>query len=125
MNEAKSELPTGKVCDINYLIEMMSGKKTLIKEIMDTFLIQIPEELSFIKTAINKIDFPGVKSYAHTMKSSVSILGVSSLIPILKAMEDLATQGMDMAKIIELNLQLNSICDLAIKEIEIEKFNYA
>jgi HPt (histidine-containing phosphotransfer) domain-containing protein len=125
MNENKPEIQAGKVCDLNYLIEMMSGKKSLIREIMDTFLIQIPEELSFIKTAINKIDFPGVKSYSHTMKSSVSILGVSSLIPILKAMEDLATKGIDMAKIIELNLQLNSICQQAIEEIEKEKFNYA
>jgi HPt (histidine-containing phosphotransfer) domain-containing protein len=125
MNENKSEIQTGKVCDLNNLIETMSGKKPLIKEIMDAFLIQAPEELTSIKTAIEKTDYAGIKNYAHTMKSTVSILGVSSLMPILKEMEDLATKGTDMQRITALNLQLTSICNQAVEEIEKEKFNYA
>jgi HPt (histidine-containing phosphotransfer) domain-containing protein len=104
---------------------MMSNKKPLIGGIMDSFLQQIPEELQSINDAIAKTDYAIIKSFAHTMKSSVSIMGIATLIPVLKEMEDLGKAATDIEKIKELNIQLNLICEQAIKEIEKEKPNYA
>ena len=58
------------------------------------------------------------------MKSSVSIMSISILIPILKEMEDLGAKATDLDKIKQLNQQLNLICNQAIREIEKEKLNY-
>jgi HPt (histidine-containing phosphotransfer) domain-containing protein len=112
------------VCNLGYLIEMMEGKKHLIKGIMDAFLLQIPEELGWINAAVGRTDYPIIKNLAHTMKSSVSIMGISILTPILKEMEELGVRAAGIEKIKELNQSLNSICELAIEEIKKEKLNY-
>lgn len=118
--------PLGEnVCDLTYLIEMMDGKKPLIKTIMDAFLKQIPEELDCINEAIKKTDYTIIKNFAHTMKSSVSIMGITILTPVLQAMEHLGGTGEGIEKIKELNQELNSICKRALEEIEKEKYNYA
>ena len=115
------------VCNLHYLTEMMDNKKPLIGGIMDTFLQQIPEELKSINEAIAKTDYATIKSFAHTMKSSVSIMGISILTPILQEMEALGKTATGIERIKELSIQLNVICQQAIKEIEKEKekLNYA
>jgi HPt (histidine-containing phosphotransfer) domain-containing protein len=112
------------VCDLSYLIEIVAGKKHLIKGIMDSFLIQIPEELNCINDAIIKINYATIKSYSHTMKSSVSIMGISMLVPILKEMEDLGKAAVNIERIKVLNMELNSICKQAMEEIEKVINNY-
>lgn len=112
------------VCNLNYLTEMMGNKKPLIGGIMDSFLQQIPEELKSINDAISKTDYATIKNFAHTMKSSVSIMGITVLTPILKEMEDLGKEATGIERIKELSIQLDFICAQAIKEIEKEKPNY-
>jgi PAS domain S-box-containing protein len=125
MIKRESENPTEPVCDLMYLNQTMGGKKHLIKEIMEAFLKQIPEELQSIDNAIEKTDYQIIKSFAHTMKSSVSIMGISALRPVLQEMEDLGTEGTDIEKIKQLNKKLHSICAQAMLEIEKEQLNYA
>ncbi len=119
-------------CNLTYLSEMTGGKKQLIKEIIDAFLQQVPNELKSINDAILKNDFITIKNFAHTMKSSVSIMGISSLNPILNEMEDLSKNAIggsipittSVEKIKQLNEQLNSIATQAIEELESEKQMY-
>jgi len=124
MHQLNINKTAANVCDLAYLTEIMAGKKTLIKGIMDRFLIQIPEELSNLKNAIAEEKYASIQSYAHTMKSSVSIMGITTLTPILKLMEDLAKLGLDIKKIEELNKQLNTICNKALSEITNESVGY-
>lgn len=124
MTNNESENNTENVCDITYLSEMMGGKKHLIKEIMDVFLIQIQEELQVINEAVSKADYPIIKKLAHTMKSSVSVMGITILTPILKEMEDLGANALNIEKITQLNHTLNLKCNQAIEEIENIKHNY-
>jgi HPt (histidine-containing phosphotransfer) domain-containing protein len=113
------------MCNLTYLNEMTGGKKTLIKEIIDAFLIQVPEELMIISEAVIKEDYTTIKNVAHTMKSSLSIMGISILGPVLHHMEELGAMGMDIEKIKTLNNELNIICKQVIGELESEKHNYA
>ena len=118
------------VCNIGYLTEMMKGNKQLIFRVMIAFVKQVNEELQSINDAIEKADYPKIKNIAHTMKSSVSIMGISILKPVLQKMEDLGTTdssnplNSNIEKIKELNQKLNLICRQAIEEIEREKKNY-
>lgn len=113
-----------RVSNLSYLSETMGGNKKLIKEIMDVFLKQAPEELSTLNKAMEKKDYVMIKNVAHTMKSSASIMGISALTNILKEMEEMAKGGINIEKIKPLNDQLNIICKQAIEEIEKEKPNY-
>jgi len=112
------------ICNLGYLSETMAGEKHLIKEIIDIFLKQFPEELQCINDAIKKTDYALIKSIAHTMKSSVLIIGISSVVPVLQEIEDLGRTAVNIEKIKELNQKLNVICMQAISEIEREKYKY-
>src|SRR6476620_7081604 len=116
MAASETETSMENVCDLNYLSEMMKGKKSLMKEIMDVFLEQFPEELKSINDAIASGNFQGIKKFAHTMRSSVPIMGITTLAPILQEMEHLATIEAQLDRIKELNIQQISICDRAISE---------
>lgn len=122
-NEHKNSLGE-KMCNLNYLSEMVGGKKQLINEILNEIISQVPEELHCINVAVNKSDYSIIKRYAHTMKTSVSIMGIPMLTSVLQEMEDLSTAVSNIEKIKELNQNLNLICEKAIKELEIEKQNY-
>lgn len=112
------------VCDFKYLIGIVNGKTNLISGIMDVFLKQVPEELLSIKEAIKNTDYKTIRIYAHTMKSSVSIMGISSLKPVLKEMESHGIAEDNIEKIKRLNIKLNEICKKSFEEIKNEKLNY-
>ncbi len=120
----EAETNPDKVCNLGYLAEMMGHKAHLIKGILDTFLTQVPEELRCINEAVEKSEYDVIRRYAHTMKSSVSILGIAALAPILKEMESLSVKEEKMDEIRGLCQKLNVLCEQAIAEIEIEKQNY-
>lgn len=107
---------------------MMGGKKNLIKEVIDVFLTQVIEELQVINDALEKSNFEVMRRFAHTMKSTVSIMGISALAPVLKEMEVLTTSpGPDSNReeeLKELTYKLNSICEQAVEEIKREMHNY-
>lgn len=117
-NTNPSDLLGENVCDLKYLSDMMGGKKSLIKEIMDAFLKQIPEELTAINEAVLNVDFQNIRKIAHTMKSTVSIMGIASLNPILVEMERLGAAATDFEKIKQLNVELGIICNKAVDEIK-------
>ena len=119
LNKIKDE--STNVCNLKYLSEMMGGKNHLIAGIIDAFLVQVPEELAAIEEAIEKENYPVIKSFAHTMKSSVSIMGITVLTPILQEIENLSLKAEGMAKISELFSSLTQICKKAVEEIEIER----
>jgi HPt (histidine-containing phosphotransfer) domain-containing protein len=102
----------------------MLGKKHLIKKILETFQEQIHAELQIIDNAVTNSDFAIIKNSAHSMKSTVSIMGIAALIPILQEMGELGKIEKNIEKIKELNQKLTLICRLAIEEIKSEIQNY-
>lgn len=108
-----------KVCDLRYLNEMMLGQKLLIREMIDIILKDVPEELKSINLAISKTDYAMIKYFAHIMQTSVLIMGISILTPVLRKMEELA-KAEDIEKIIQQNRELNLICKQAFEELKIQ-----
>lgn len=109
------------VCDFRYLKDLVNGKTDLITNIMDVFLKQVSEDLQCINEAIINTEYKTIKSCAHTMKSSVSIMGISVLKPVLEEMENMGIAKTGIEKIKQLNVELKEICLKAIVEIEKEK----
>lgn len=124
--ESNNQIET--VCDLNYLSRLMGGKIHLIKKMMDTFLIQVKEELSSMNNAIIKKDYASIKNLTHIMKSTVSIMGISIALPILQEMEDMGREitfsdSYRDEKLTTLNLKLNEICKKAF--VEMENYNFS
>lgn len=118
------ENTTENICNISYLTEMVHGNKTLMKEIIDEFQVQISEELKRINDAVENTNYQVIKNLAHTMKSTVSIMGVTILTPVLNEMEDLAKNANDIEKIKILVITLNIICKKIIDEVASNKHKY-
>jgi PAS domain S-box-containing protein len=110
-----------KVIDLSYLFNSVSGKKHLILELFDIFLQQTPLDLAIINKAVIKADYLTIKQFSHKMKSTVSVMGISILDPLLQQMVVLGEAANEIEKIKALNDQLNEICNKAFKEMEIEK----
>ncbi len=120
--------PNKTVCDLNYLTRLMGGKIHLIKKMMRSFLVQVKEELSSLNNAIIKKDYSTIRNLTHTMKSNISIMGISIALPILQEMEDLVTETSSSnsyrnEKLATLNLKLNEICKKAF--VEMENYNFS
>jgi len=113
------------VCDLSYLAGLMEGKTKLITDIMEAFLIQLPGELKSINEAVSGSNFKMIKSLAHHLKSSVSIMGISVLKPILMELEELGSGETAIDKIRELAQKLNAICMEATEELIRAKSSYA
>jgi HPt (histidine-containing phosphotransfer) domain-containing protein len=124
INSNNTDQSAGGVCDLGYLSEMLGARKPQIRGIMDTFLEQIPTELEAMDRAVEDADYQAVKRLAHSMKSSVSILGISSLAPVLSEMESLGLAGTSLERLRELHITLKDICALAIAELENVKNDY-
>jgi HPt (histidine-containing phosphotransfer) domain-containing protein len=118
------EIKMEKNCDLKYLNEMMKGNKKLIREIVDAFLEQVPGEIRSLNDAIMKADFDVIKKFAHTMRSSVTIMGISALTPLLQEIESLASSKTDLPKIMEMNSKVAVICNSAIEELIIARVEY-
>ncbi|MDO9256675.1 MAG: Hpt domain-containing protein [Bacteroidales bacterium] len=119
-----TEKSTENVCNISYLSEIVGGKKAMIKGILDAFLIQVANDLPAINDAIVKTDYGAIKKIAHAMKSSVSIMGMSVIKPVLEEMETLGASATNVERIKVLNQDLQLIVSRAIIEIEKEKLHY-
>jgi CheY-like chemotaxis protein/two-component sensor histidine kinase len=113
-----------KVINLEYLTNIMSGKKELIRETIEIFIKQANEDLPIINEAIAKDDYLTVKRFAHRMKSTITMMGINSLSPVLEEMEILGTEKNNMKRIKELNEKLNSTYFQALEEIKIEKLKY-
>ena len=124
MVEEKSEKEIQNVCDFKFLTEIMRNRKDLITKILNTFLSQTPKDLSNINNAVAETNYLSINNISHGMKSSIFVLGISILVPILQEMEDLGLAAINIEKINELNQKLNSICEQAMAEVEKEKLSY-
>jgi PAS domain S-box-containing protein len=113
-----------KVINLEYLSNIMSGKKDLIRETIEIFVKQAGEDLPVINQAIDKIDYLTVKRFAHRMKSTITMMGINSLSPVLEEMETLGNEKKNMERIKELNEKLNATYTQALEEIKIEKLKY-
>ena len=58
------------------------------------------------------------------MKSTVSLIGMHDLEPVLIEMENLGAAKKDLDRIKELNKTLNDLCKQGIEEMQQERLNY-
>ncbi|WP_341225087.1 PAS domain S-box protein [uncultured Arcticibacterium sp.] len=62
--------------DLNYLRTMAEGNKEFEKEIINTSLIHIPDNLKLLLNAIRLLDLKEISAVAHRLKSSFNVMGI-------------------------------------------------
>ncbi|HZH94604.1 MAG TPA: ATP-binding protein [Flavisolibacter sp.] len=74
--ETGEKTGTGLI-NLDYLRELSMGDEDFEATIIQQFIVQVPEELRLMRTAINLGDNAMITGLAHSMKSSVSYLGLN------------------------------------------------
>jgi PAS domain S-box-containing protein len=113
-----------RLIDLGFLVQTLNGKKEVIRETIDLFLEHVPKDLEVMQEAIAKADYTTIKSIAHKMKSTMSLMGSHDITSLLEEMEILGSTERNMEKIITLNQSLGLLCAEAMQEIARERLNY-
>lgn len=73
--------------DLTYLKEMSGGDKTLMTEIFDIYLEQVPEFIDELNKGISDNNYLQIYHISHRAKTSVAIVGFNSLSAEFKKLE--------------------------------------
>ncbi|MDQ3277951.1 MAG: ATP-binding protein [Bacteroidota bacterium] len=105
--------------NLAYLSELSGGNKTFEKQILEQFLVQMPEEMDQLEEAIKNRAFETVKQTAHSLKSTVGYVGLAdALHPYLDRLEKDAIKNEDANFLIDLDYVKNQ-CEKAKMQVEI------
>jgi len=82
------------------LLERLNGDEELLADLMETFLDDVPRQISALQEAIEKDDAPGVRLRAHTIKGASANFGVPGLRSAAARLEE-ATQAGNLSGVLE------------------------
>jgi len=110
-------MPTNELWDLETALESVDGYVDDLKELLKVWLQQTPELLQTMQTGIQSGDGQTVRRAAHTMRSSMDILGASRLSRITQDMqiltdEELTTRGAELLN------ELKQLAEALTPEIE-------
>ncbi len=108
---------TDKVIDLNYLKELSLNDIEFEHAIIRQFIVQVPEELQWLKDAIDKKNLKRIKSLAHGMKSSIAYLGLTEILhSSLHRMEEEAISNAEATHFEEDFYHVKKVCEQAVQE---------
>ncbi|CAN5825970.1 hypothetical protein BH11BAC7_BH11BAC7_04210 [soil metagenome] len=119
-----TEIIKSKIVNLDFLIKTMRGKKEVIRETIDIYLVQMKEDAAFLESAVKEMDYSMIKRYSHRMKSTVSLMGITEIEEILEELELLSTEKKEEEKIRTLHSSFVILKQQADEEVRSEKTNY-
>ena len=119
MESQQKEIASEKLIDFKYLKEFSDGDDTFIKNMISLFLNNTPETMQIILESNKNDDIKILKDEIHKLKSSLSILGMIKASNCVDVIEmEIEKNPLGQKRKDEVN-NLNEICQLAIKELEL------
>ena len=104
--------------NLDYLSQLSGGDKAFEKQILEQFVVQMPDEMHQLENAVRSRNFNAVKSVAHSLKSTVGYVGLSDeLHPFLDRLEKGALKECDAGFAPDFDY-VKERCALAKAEIE-------
>lgn len=73
--------------DLTYLSNMCDGDPAFMREMIKSFIKDIPDILSGITLKLEQKDWAGVGKLAHKMKPAVQFMGLSKTLEAIRAIE--------------------------------------
>jgi CheY-like chemotaxis protein/HPt (histidine-containing phosphotransfer) domain-containing protein len=99
------------------LLERMMGDSKLAREILRTFLEDLPVHIEKLKTTIVSRDKPGIASQAHSLRGAVANIGGDLLSSVAAELERAGTGG-DLALVKSSFAELEKQSELLCEEIQ-------
>lgn len=102
LKENKNKTFSSDIVDLSFLNEHLSSDLDQLSQMITIFLEQNPNKIELLKESVSSNDFAAIKSHSHFLKSSFTIMGLSS-VSCLSEIELLSIQSKDIEKIIALS----------------------
>lgn len=107
------------VINLDYLIQLSKGNNTFVKEMIEIFLTENPEEIRSLESGINDKNYALIKAAAHKMKSTIPFVGLDAIIgDDLSEIEKLCLENGNIQRITELFSKVKNICLKAMEELQ-------
>jgi HPt (histidine-containing phosphotransfer) domain-containing protein len=106
-----------RLIQMDYLNQLSGGDKEFERNILEQFLVQMPEELKQLEEALNDNNFDTARQTAHTLKSTVGYVGLTEeLHPYLERIEKGAADGAE--KLAADFTYVKTVCFQAKEEVQ-------
>jgi HPt (histidine-containing phosphotransfer) domain-containing protein len=103
----------GRHYDLTYLHDVFHGNESMVQQIVELFLEQAPAFGQSMTQCVREGKWKELHPIAHKLKSSVNMLGMTGLAPILLEIERTSKLSRDPstlpALVFELNMQLELV----------------
>jgi len=107
-----------KITDLNYLIDISKGNKVFVKEMINLFLSENPEEIKCLEKGIQEKNYDQIKATAHKLRSTIPFIGLDKLIEKdVIGIETLAAQKGDIQEIEKHFMKIKETCERAYFEL--------
>lgn len=113
--------PTNKHIDLAYLKELSNGSNEFMAQMISIFMVQTPEAISNIDAYLKKNDWKSIKAVIHKMKPSFSFMGIKELQNTIPLVEKYCETETHLNEVPKLIMQIKTVCELALQELETEK----
>ena len=106
--------------NLNYLKEITDGDKQIIRELIELFLLQVPDFITNLNKYYNSGEYILLGKEAHKAKSSLQIMGMSELEKEMKTLQLRTIDGTEVEKYPEYISHFEAQCKAAITELKAE-----
>lgn len=107
--------------DLTYLNQVFHGNETMVQEIVQLFLSQAPQFGRDMTACIRQSRWADLHPLAHKLKSSIGMLGMAGLMPIVQDIERISKFGEDPGLLPELVSSLHGelavVCQVLMEDL--------
>ncbi len=118
--ENASNISKQKLYSLDLLNVTAGGNKDFIQKMVALFVNTFPEYMQSLHDAIKQENWKEVKFYAHKMKSTIDLLGISSLKAEIRQLEHDAEQLQNLAKLPALENKIRLVLETVLIQIKDE-----
>ena len=107
----------GRHYDLTYLHDVFHGNEAMVQQIVELFLEQAPQFSVEMDMCIRQARWSDLHPVAHKLKSSVNMLGIAGLAPLVLEIERKSKFNQDLASLPGLVSDLNSEMELVCQTL--------
>lgn len=107
----------GRHYDLTYLQQVFHGNEAMVQQIVELFLEQAPQFSMEMDMCIRQARWSDLHPVAHKLKSSVNMLGMAGLAPLVLEIERKSKFNQDLASLPGIVSDLNSEMELVCQTL--------
>ena len=118
-DNVESSLPiSNKLVDLSYLKKISDGDKSFIKEMIETFIKNAPEDIMKLKALMKRSNWDEIAQLAHKIKPALKFMGIKAASEHILEIEENTKMKTNLEKVPGLILQLEKEITEGKKELE-------